>query len=94
MMCLLVECEQIEETDFRKKLISLDLDEGIRIEGRSQAKKIFINRNACDNFVVQLVDNSDTPTNSNHNIKYFYCPAEVLKFVKSTFDKSFSIWKY
>lgn len=89
-----MECEQIEGKNFRKKLISLDLDEGIRIEGGSRAKKIFINRNVCDNFVVQLVDNVDTPTNSNHNIKYFYSAAEVYKFVKSTFDKNFSIWQY
>lgn len=89
-----MECEQIDEKDFRKKLISLDLDEGIRIEARSQAKKIFINRNACDNFVVQLVDNMDTPESSNHNIKYLYSANDVLKFVKSTFDKNFSIWQY
>lgn len=89
-----MECEQIEEKNFQKKLISLDLDEGIRIEGGSRAKKIFINRNVCDNFVVQLVDNGDTPTSSSHNIKYFYSAAEVYKFVKSTFDKNFSIWQY
>ncbi|MGC1929595.1 MAG: hypothetical protein WA667_11515 [Candidatus Nitrosopolaris sp.] len=89
-----MECVQIKEKDFLKKLISLDLDEGIRIEGRSQTK-IFINRNACDNFVVQFVDNTDTPnSSSNHNIKYFYSAAEVFKFVKSTFDKHFSIWLY
>jgi hypothetical protein len=77
----------------REKLKILDLDEGIRIEGVSNAKTIFINKNACDNYVVQVVDNNTT-SNSNHNIKYFYSAEEVYKFVKSTLDKNFSIWQY
>jgi hypothetical protein len=84
-------CEQIAEKNLREKLRLLDLDEGIRIE--AQTKKIFINKNACENYVVQVVDNVDT-SNSNHNIKYFYSAAEVYKFVKSTFDRNFSIWQY
>jgi hypothetical protein len=87
-------CEQIAEKNLREKLKFLDLDEGIRIEGASQAKKIFINKNACENYVVQIVDNLGTASNSNHNIKYFYSAAEVYKFVKSTFDRNFSIWQY
>ncbi len=78
----------------REKLKFLELDEGIRIEGATQAKKIFINKNACENYVVQVVDNADTTSNSNHNIKYFYSAAEVYKFVKSIFDRNFSIWQY
>jgi hypothetical protein len=85
-------CEQIEEKNLREKLKFLDLDEGIRIEGASQ--KIFINKNACENYVVQVVDNLDTTSNSNHNVKYFYSAAEVYKFVKSIFDRNFSIWQY
>ena len=77
-----------------KRLASLDLDEGIIIEGQSQTPKIFINRNASGNFVVQFVDNMNSLNNSTHNIKYLYSPAEVLKFVKSTFDKNFSICLY
>jgi hypothetical protein len=87
-------CEQLEEQNLREKLKILDLDEGIRIEGVSNAKTIFINKNACDNYVVQVVDNGDTTSNSNHNIKYFYSAEEVYKFVKSTLDKNFSIWQY
>jgi hypothetical protein len=87
-------CEQIAEKNLREKLKFLDLDEGIRIEGASQAKKIFINKNACENYVVQVVDNLDAASNSKHNIKYFYSAAEVYKFVKSTFDRNFSIWQY
>jgi hypothetical protein len=85
-------CEQIAEKNLREKIKLLDLDEGIRIEGASQAKKIFINKNACENYVVQVVDNVDT--SCTHNIKYFNSAAEVYKFVKSTFDRNFSIWQY
>jgi hypothetical protein len=87
-------CEQIEEKNFKQKLKFLDLDEGIRIEWGSQAKKIFINKNACDNYVAEVVDNGDTTSTSNHNIKYFYSAEEVYKFVKSILDKNFSIWQY
>ncbi|MGC2668607.1 MAG: hypothetical protein WA220_05430 [Candidatus Nitrosopolaris sp.] len=89
-----MDCVQIKERDLPKRLASLDLDEGIRIEGQSQTTKIFINRNASGNFVVQFVDNMNSLNNSTHNIKYLYSPAEVLKFVKSTFDKNFSISLY
>ena len=87
-------CEKIAETNLREKLKLLDLDEGIRIEGISQTKRIFINKNACENYVVQVVDNVETASDSNHNIKYFNSAAEVYKFVKSTFDRNFSIWQY
>jgi hypothetical protein len=87
-------CEKIAETNLREKLKLLDLDEGIRIEGVSQTKRIFINKNACEYYVVQVVDNVDTASDSNHNIKYFNSAAEVYKYVKSTFDRNFSIWQY
>ena len=89
-----MDCVQIKERDLLKRFASLDLDEGIRIEGQSQVPKIFINRNASGNFVVQFVDNMDSLNISTNNIKYFYSTAEVLKFVKSTFDKNFSICLY
>ena len=84
-------CEQIAEKYLREKLQLLDLDEGIRIEGAFLAKKMFINKNACENYVVQVVG---TASNTNNNIKYFYSAADVYKFVKSTFDRNFSIWQY
>ena len=89
-----MDCMQIKERDLLKRLASLDLDEGIRIEGQSQAPRFFVNRNASGNFVVQFVDNMDSLNNSSHNIQYFYSTADVLKFVKSTFDKNFSICIY
>jgi hypothetical protein len=77
-----------------EKLISLDLDEGIRIEQKSPRKQLFINRNACGNFVTQFVDKEKKENSGINNIQYFLSDAEVLEFVKSRFNKNFSISLY
>lgn len=83
-----------KEKELAKQLISLDLDEGIRIEQRYRGKKLFINRNACGNFVVQFIDNSKNQNSEINNIQYFSSDTEVLEFVKSKFDKNFSTSLY
>ena len=86
---------QSKEKELAKKLISLDLDEGIRIEQSSQRAKLFINRNACGNFVAQFVDEVEKNPNSEINdILYFSSDIEVLEFVKSRFNNNFSISLY
>lgn len=82
------------EKKLAEKLISLDLDEGIRIEQKSPRKKLFINRNACGNFVTQFVDKEKNENSEINNIQYFSSDAEVLEFVKSKFNKNFSISLY
>jgi len=83
-----------KEKDLSKKLISLDLDEGIRIEHRSRQKKLFINRNACGNFVAQFIDKEKNQNSEINNIQYFSSDVEVLQYVKSRFNKNFSISLY
>jgi hypothetical protein len=83
-----------KEKDLAKKLISLDLDEGIRIEQQSRRKKLFINRNACGNFVTQFIDNTKDQSSEINDIQYFSSEAEVLEFIKSRFNKNFSISIY
>jgi hypothetical protein len=84
-----------KEKELAKKLISLDLDEGIRIEQSSQRAKLFINRNACGNFVAQFVDEEEKNPNSEINdILYFSSDVEVLEFVKSRFNNNYSISLY
>jgi hypothetical protein len=83
-----------KEKDLSKKLISLDLDEGIRIEHQSQQKKLFINRNACGNFVAQFIDKKKNQNSEINNIQYFSSDVEVLQYVKSRFNKNFSISLY
>jgi hypothetical protein len=85
---------QSREKELAEKLISLDLDEGIRIEQQYPRKKLFINRNACGNFVTQFVDKEKNENSEINNIQYFSSDDEVLEFVKSRFNKNFSISLY
>ena len=83
-----------KEKELTKKLVSLDLDEGIRIEHPDQHKKLFINRNVCGNYVVQSVNEDDDQFNEINNIQYFSSNTDVVDFVKSIFRKNFSIFLY
>jgi hypothetical protein len=78
--------------ELANKLLTLDIDEGIRIESSTQEKKIFINRNALGIFVVQLTTNNKA--NDDNNIRYFGFVNEVVQFVKSSFKKHFLIVEY
>jgi hypothetical protein len=77
--------------ELANKLLTLDIDEGIRIESSTQ-QKIFINRNALGIFVVQLTTNNKA--NDDNNIRYFGFVNEVVQFVKSSFKKHFLIVEY
>jgi hypothetical protein len=83
-----------KEKELANQLISLDLDEGIRIEHQSKHKKLFINRNACGSFVLQFVDEEKNKNSEVNDIEYLSSEAEVLEFVKSRFNKNFSISLY
>ncbi len=83
-----------KEKDLNKKLVSLDLDEGIRIEDPDRRKKLFINRNACGNYVVQSVNKDSDQDNETNNIQYFSSNSDVVDFVRSIFSKDFSISLY
>jgi hypothetical protein len=79
-----------------KKLQTLDIDEGVRIEESSiRGKKIFVNKNASGIFVVQLVANSQkSSTYDNNDIKYFDSAEQVIEFVNSQFDSRFTVIEY
>ena len=84
-----------KEKDLAKKLMSLDLDEGIRIEQQTRCKKLFINRNVCGSFVLEFVPETKKHQNPEvNNIQYFSSEDEVLHFIKSRFNKNFSISIY
>jgi hypothetical protein len=80
--------------ELTKKLVSLDLDEGIRIEHSDRRQKLFINRNACGDYVVQSVNKDHDQDNEVNNIRYFSSDSDVVVFVKSKFSKNFSIYLY
>jgi hypothetical protein len=78
-----------------KKLQTLDIDEGLRIEETSvRVKKIFVNKNASGIFVVQLAVNDKCHNGGNDDIKYFDWAEQVIEYVNSHFDSRFIIVEY
>jgi hypothetical protein len=77
-----------------KKLLTLDLDEGIRIESSIQGKKAFVNKNASGIFVVQLVIMNKSFGYDNKDVRYFDSAEEVAEFVNLTFQNRYSIVEY
>jgi hypothetical protein len=75
-----------------KKLLKLDLDEGIRIESSIQGKKAFVNKNASGIFVIQLVIMNKSC--DNKDVRYFDSAEEVAEFVNLTFQSRYSIVEY
>jgi hypothetical protein len=83
-------CRKDKSKKLANKLLTLDIDEGIRIESSIQKKKIFINKTASGIFVVELI----TRNAVNSDIRYFDFVNDVVKFVKSSFNKHFLISDY
>lgn len=80
-----------------KKLQTLDIDEGLRIEESSiQGRKIFINKNASGIFVVQVAVNNQNSSAiyDNNDIKYFDSVVQVIELVNSQFDSCFTVIEY
>ena len=88
--------ENRKSNQLAKKLLTLNIDEGIRIESSIQRKRIFVNKNASDVFVVQLVvdSNNNSSDYDNNGIRYFDSTDEVIEFVNSHFQNRFTIVKY
>ena len=87
--------ENRKSKQLTKKLLTLDIDEGIRIESSIQLKKrMFINKNASGLFVVQLVDNNNSSDYSNNDVKYFDSAEEVTEFVNLHFQSHYTIVEY
>lgn len=68
-------------------LNSLDLDDGIRIDGLKT--KMFVNKTAMGEFVLQI-----RRENGNEAISYRKSASSVLRLINSTFKEKFSISTY
>jgi len=88
--------ENRKSNQLAKKLLTLDIDEGIRIESSIQRKRIFVNKNASDVFVVQLVVDSSNNSSDydNNDVRYFDSTDEVIEFVNSHFQNRYTIVEY
>ena len=88
--------ENRKSKQLARKLLTMDIDEGIRIESSIQRKRIFVNKNASDVFVVQLVvnNNNNSSDYNNNDIRYFDSAKEVIKFVNLHFQNRYTIVEY
>jgi hypothetical protein len=88
--------ENRKSKQLARKLLTMDIDEGIRIESSIQRKRIFVNKNASDVFVVQLVvnNNNNSSDYNNNDIRYFDSAEEVIKFVNLHFQNRYTIVEY
>jgi len=88
--------ENRKSKQLARKLLTMDIDEGIRIESSIQLKRIFVNKNASDVFVVQLVvnNNNNSSDYNNNDIRYFDSAKEVIKFVNLHFQNRYTIVEY
>jgi hypothetical protein len=92
-------CIKVKTRDLLGELLSLDIDEGLRIESSSKDTRLFINKSASATFVLQLCNNKDEKeninnNNNNNNFVYFDSAEEVIKYIKIKFGRNFSIWSY
>ena len=76
-------------SDLVKALSNLDIDEGIRVSASKQGKKIFINKNASGQFVTQIVDDSNSRSDSDDMIRHFDTVEDVVNVLRSEFKSSF-----
>ena len=76
--------KKINPKDLIFHLNSLDLDDGMRIDGIK--KKIFVNKTDVDEFVLQIKED-----NGNEVITYRRTASSVLRLVNATFKGRFSV---
>jgi hypothetical protein len=78
----MVYCNKVKKRNLTNKLLSLDIDEGLRIESSVHGIRLFINKSASGTFVL------------NNNFVYFDSAEEVIKLIKIKFGRNFSVWSY
>lgn len=79
--------KKINSKDLAFHLNSLDLDDGMRIDGIK--KKIFVNKTDVDEFVLQIKED-----NGNEVISYHRTASSVIRLVNATFKGKFSVSTY
>ena len=87
-------CNKVMKRNLKNKLLSLDIDEGLRIESSVHGIILFINKSASGTFVLQFCDNKDDKENRDNNFVYFDSAEEVIKLIKMKFGRNFSVWSY
>jgi hypothetical protein len=79
--------KKINPKDLIFYLNSLDLDDGMRIDGIK--KKIFVNKTDADEFVLQIKED-----NGKEVISYHRTASSVVRLVNATFKGKLSVSTY
>ena len=64
----MVYSNKVKTRNLTRKLLSLDIDEGLRIESSVRGIRLFINKSASGTFVLQLCNNKDDKENRNCSV--------------------------
>lgn len=75
---------KVNPGDLAKKLVWLDIDEGIRIE--SGKGKVFVNKSPLGTFVVQFGNSDD--------FRYLYSARQVVGLAMKSLGKGITAWIY
>jgi len=79
--------KKISPKDLEFHLNSLELDDGVKIEGIK--KKIFVNKKDAEEFVLQIKEE-----NGRESISYRRSASSVLRLVKATFKGKYTVSTY
>jgi hypothetical protein len=80
--------------ELRRILRSLEVDEGIRIEGAEGRLKMFVSRSPSGLFAAQLVGKGSHRIGSRENIEYLNSVNDVMSLVQAVFSKAPSFCLY
>lgn len=85
----------LKPRELPRVLKSLDVDEGIRVEGPDAGLRIFVSKSHSGLFAIELVDKLARNRVSNEsNIQYLNSVNDVLLHIRSNFKKEPSYYVY
>ena len=76
------------------KLLTLDIDEGIRIESIKNKKKMYINKRTLECFVVEIINPNSMEMTDNKEIKFCNNVKDIYQLINSIFGREYSVIIY
>ena len=94
-MVTLIHSRTLKPREFPRVLKSLEVDEGIRVEGPDAGPRMFVSKSHSGLFAIELVDKLARNGVSNEsNIQYLNSVNDVLLHIRSNFKKEPSYYVY
>jgi hypothetical protein len=85
----------LKPRELPRVLKSLEVDEGIRVEGPESGHRMFVSKSPSGMFALELVDKLARNDVSNEsNIQYLNSVNDVLLHIRSNFKKEPSYYSY